>query len=124
VTRIAPAADVKGRVFSVEAELPNPDGALKPGTVISVRVPGAVPDQGSLSVPLSAVVRSPTDARGFSVFVVDGQAPRGRARLHDVKLGEVLGNSITVESGVELGQRVVTMGATLIQDGSDAVVIP
>jgi len=124
VTRIAPAADVKGRVFSVEAELPNADGALKPGSVISVRVPGAALDQGSLSVPLSAVVRSPTDSRGFSVFVIDGQAPRGRARLHDVKLGEVLGNSITVESGVELGQRVVTMGATLIQDGSDAVVIP
>jgi RND family efflux transporter MFP subunit len=124
VTRIAPAADAKGRVFSVEAELPNADGALKPGSVVSVRVPGAALDQRSLSVPLSAVVRSPTDARGFSVFVLDGQAPRGRARLHDVKLGEVLGNSITVEAGLELGQRVVTMGATLIQDGSDTVVIP
>lgn len=124
VTRIAPAADTKGRVFSVQAELPNPDGTLKPGSVISVRVPGAALEQGSLSVPLSAVVRSPTDARGFAVFVLDGQGPRGRARLHDVKLGEVLGNSITVESGVELGQRVVTLGATLIQDGSDTVVIP
>ncbi|HYQ03055.1 MAG TPA: efflux RND transporter periplasmic adaptor subunit [Polyangiaceae bacterium] len=29
VTRIAPAADAKGRVFSVEAELPNSDGTLK-----------------------------------------------------------------------------------------------
>jgi len=92
--------------------------------VISVRVPVAAIEPGSLSVPLSAVVRSPTDARGFSVFVIDGQAARGRARLHDVKLGDVLGNSITVASGVELGQRVVTLGSTLIQDGSETVVIP
>jgi len=124
VTRIAPAADAKGRVFSVEAELPNPDGTLKPGSVISVRVPEAALERAYLTVPLSAVVRSPKDARGFSVFVVDGQAARAPAHLRDVKLGEVLGNAVTVESGVELGQRVVTIGATLIQDGSDTVVIP
>jgi len=124
VTRIAPAADAKGRVFSVEAELPNPDGMLKPGSVISVRVPEAALAQSALSVPLSAVVRSPNNARGFSVFVVDGSAPRGRAHLHEVELGEVLGNAVTVESGLELGQRVVTIGSTLIQDGSDTVVIP
>jgi hypothetical protein len=41
-----------------------------------------------------------------------------------VQLGEVLGNSVTVERGLTLGQRVVTVGATLIQDGSEAVVIP
>lgn len=124
VTRIAPAADAKGRVFSIEAELPNPDGSLRPGSVISVRVPEAALKSASLSVPLSAVVRSPGDARGFSVFVVDGAGQRGKARIQPVQLGEVLGNSVTVESGLTLGQRVVTVGATLIQDGSEAVVIP
>lgn len=124
VTRIAPAADSKGRVFAVEAELPNPDRTLKPGSVISVRVPEAALEHRPLSVPLSAVVRSPDNPRGFSVFVVDGEAPRGRAHRHDVQLGEVLGNSVTVEGGVERGQRVVTIGSTLIQDGSDTVVIP
>jgi RND family efflux transporter MFP subunit len=124
VTRIAPAADSKGRVFSVEAELPNPDGSLRPGSVISVRVPEATLKSTSLSVPLSAVIRSPSDTRGFSVFIVEGEGPRGTARIQQVKLGEVLGNSVTVESGLKLGQRVVTVGSTLIQDGSEAVVIP
>jgi RND family efflux transporter MFP subunit len=124
VTRIAPAADERGRVFSVEAELPNSSGALKPGSVISVRVPEAALARASLSVPLSAVVRSPKDPRGFSVFVVDGREARGKARLTQVKLGEVLGNSVTVESGLGIGQRVVTVGSTLVQDGSDTVVIP
>jgi RND family efflux transporter MFP subunit len=124
VTRIAPAADAKGRVFSIEAELPNPDASLKPGSVISVRIPQAALSQASLSVPLSAVVRPPNDARGFAVFVVEGRATRGKAHLQTVKLGEVLGNAVTVESGLNVGQRVVTVGSTLIQDGSDTVVIP
>jgi membrane fusion protein, multidrug efflux system len=124
VTRIAPAADEQGRVFSVEAELPNPDGALKPGTVISVRVPEATLARASLSVPLSAVVRSPKDPRGFAVFVVDGREARAKVRLTPVKLGQVLGNSVTVENGLGIGQRVVTVGSTLVEDGSDTVVIP
>jgi multidrug efflux pump subunit AcrA (membrane-fusion protein) len=43
VTRIAPAADTNVRVFSVEAPLPNPAGTLRPGTVVSVRVPTEAP---------------------------------------------------------------------------------
>lgn len=122
VTRIAPAADSNGRVFSIEAELPNPDGSLRPGSVVSVHVPDAA--QGDpLVVPLSAVVRSPRDSRGFAVFVFDGTADRATARLRDVQLGEVVGNSVTVNAGLTLGQRVVSVGAGLLRDGSDAVAI-
>jgi RND family efflux transporter MFP subunit len=124
VTRVAPAADSKGRVFSIEAELPNPDGALRPGSVISVRLPEITPASAAASVPLSAIVRAPADPRGFAVFVLEGDEPRGVAHLAVVKLGEVLGNAVTVESGLDLGQRVVTVGSTLIRDGSEAVVIP
>lgn len=124
VTRIAPSADSKGRVFSIEAELPNPNGTLRAGSVISVRVPDTTLASASVSVPLSAVVRSPGDPRGFSVFVLDGEATRAKARSQKVQLGEVLGNAVTVSAGLNLGQRVVTVGSTLIQDGSDTVVIP
>jgi RND family efflux transporter MFP subunit len=124
VTRIAPAADARGRVFAIEAELPNPNGTLRPGSVISVHVPETTLTNTTLSVPLSAVVRAPKDPRGFAVFVVDGQATRTKARSQTVQLGEVLGNSVTVVAGLQVGQRVVTVGSTLIQDGSDTVVIP
>jgi len=124
VTRIAPAADSHGRVFSIEAELPNPDGSLRPGTVISVRLPEATLASASATVPLSSIVRSPTDPRGFAVFVLEGQEARGTVRLASVKLGEILGNAVTVQSGLNVGQRVVTVGSTLIRDGGEAVVIP
>jgi RND family efflux transporter MFP subunit len=124
VTRIAPAADSRGRVFTVEAELPNPDGSLRPGSVISVRVPEATLATAPASVPLSAIVRSPTDPRGFAVYVLEGAEPRGTVRLAAVKLGDVLGNAVSVESGLSVGQRVVTIGSTLVRDGGEAVVIP
>jgi multidrug efflux system membrane fusion protein len=124
VTRVAPSADASGRVFAIEALLPNEPGALRPGAVVSVHVPEATLSAASIAVPLSAVVRSADRPRGFAVFVLDGDGDRAPARLRDVQLGEVLGNSVTVTDGLALGQRVVTVGATLLRDGSDAVVIP
>jgi RND family efflux transporter MFP subunit len=123
VTRIAPAADGNGRVFSVEAALPNDQGELRAGTVVSVRVPDTEPAQAALVVPLSAVIRSPRDPGGFSVFLLDGDAPRARARLREVRLGEVVGNGVTVTGGLVGSERVVTVGATLLRDGAIAAVI-
>jgi multidrug efflux pump subunit AcrA (membrane-fusion protein) len=110
-------------VFSVEAELPNPEGALRPGAVVSVRVPDSARGHDALVVPLSAVIRSPTKADGFSVFVLEGSAERAPARLRNVSLGEVIGNGVTVNHGLSRSERVVTVGATLLRDGNDAVVI-
>jgi RND family efflux transporter MFP subunit len=123
VARIAPAADSAGRVFSIEAYLPNPDGALRSGSVISVRVPDAGRTTDGVVVPLRSVIRSPRDNRSYSVFVLEGDHDRGRTRLRDVRLGEVTGNGVTVTEGLRQSERVVTLGATLLRDGSEAVVI-
>jgi RND family efflux transporter MFP subunit len=123
ISRIAPSADMAGRVFSVEALLPNSDGALRSGTVVSVRIPEAGRAPAAVVIPLRSVIRSPRDAHGFSVFVFDGGRERGRARLRDVRLGDVVGNGVTVTHGLSKSERVVTLGATLLRDGSDAVVI-
>jgi RND family efflux transporter MFP subunit len=123
VTRIAPSADSNGRVFSVEAALPNDSGELRPGAVVSVRVPDTTATSDALVVPLSAVVRSPKNAEGFSVYVLDGDSDHGRAHVRDVRLGEVVGNGVTVNDGLARNDRVVTVGSTLLRDGSDAVVI-
>jgi RND family efflux transporter MFP subunit len=123
VTRIAPAADQSGRVFSVEALLPNPSGELRPGAVVSVRVPTQSVSAETLVVPLSSVVRSRRDPRGFSVFVLEGETDRGAVRETAVALGEVVGNTVTVTDGLVQSQRVVTVGASLLRDGGSAVVI-
>jgi RND family efflux transporter MFP subunit len=121
VTRIAPAADTSGRVFSIETALDNPSGELRPGSVVSIRVPSAAPD--ALVVPLSAVLRSPQEPRAFSVFVLEGETERAAVKRVSVSLGEVVGNAVTVNQGLAQNDRVVTVGATLLRDGGSAVVI-
>jgi RND family efflux transporter MFP subunit len=123
ITRIAPAADQSGRVFAVEALLPNPSGELRPGAVVSVRVPERAQSAETLVVPLSSVVRSRRDPQSFSVFVLAGDRDRGPVREARVALGQVVGNSVTVIEGLEAQERIVTVGATLLRDGADAVVI-
>ena len=123
VTRIAPSADSNGRVFSVEATLPNDDGSLRPGAVVSVHIKQGAAVRGDVAVPLAAIVRSPKDPRGFSVFVLEGEGDRAVARNQSVRLGEVIGNDVTVLEGLTVGRRLVTVGATLVRDGSDVVVL-
>jgi RND family efflux transporter MFP subunit len=123
ITRIAPAADQSGRVFSVEALLPNPSGELRPGAVVSVRVPERAQSAETLVVPLSSVVRSRRDPHGFSVFVLEGDGDRGPVREARVALGQVVGNAVTVTEGLAAHERIVTVGSTLLRDGGDAVVI-
>ncbi len=120
VTRIAPAADERGRVFSVEASMPNPNGELRVGMIAGIQIPGAALAQQGAVLPLTSIVRNPDDPRGFAVFVLDGDQQQTRAHLRVVELGDVLGNMVLVENGLRAGERVVSMGATLIRDG-DAV---
>src|SRR5262249_10794275 len=105
VTRIAPTADPKARVFDVEARLPNADGALKAGMIASIVVPQSSLTEKAVLLPLTAVVRSPHDPRGFATFVVDGAADKAVAHVRDVKLGDVFGNDVLAMQGLAPGDR-------------------
>jgi multidrug efflux system membrane fusion protein len=122
VTAIAPAADPQSRVFDVEVTIPNRAGRLKPGMIGTVAIgrtgaQGVAPAQTTLTVPLTAVVKSDARAGQYSVLIVERLAGVDIVRLRGVELGEVMGNGIAVLNGVEAGERVVTSGATLLVDG-------
>jgi RND family efflux transporter MFP subunit len=124
ISRIAPSADPKSRVFEIEATIPNPKDALKVGMIAKLAVPDAALKEASLVLPLTAVVRSPRDPRGFAVFVVENTGNKDVARQREVKLGDVVGNAVIVVDGLKAKERVVSMGATLLADGEPVRVIP
>jgi len=126
VTAIAPAADAQSRVFGVEVTLANRDGRLRPGMIGTVAVGGrsGSVDAETLTLPLDAIVRSPSDQRQYAVLVVTRQGDEEVARLRTVELGDVVGNGVAVVSGVTAGDRVITTGATLLRDGDTVRVIP
>jgi RND family efflux transporter MFP subunit len=124
VSNVAPLADSSSRLFTVESAIANPTDRLKPGMVVTVRVPGAAASQGALAIPLGAVVRPPGGSRGFAAFVVQDEGPRQVARLRDIELGDLTGNEVSVRRGLHRGDRVVALGASLLRDGSAVSVLP
>lgn len=124
ITAISPAADPRSRVFEVEITVPNPDSALKVGMVVSIEVQEGPPPSDTLVVPLNAVVQSKTQPDGYAVFVLEAQGSRQLARMRSVRLGDAYGNTVAVLEGVAAGEQVITIGASLLNDGEQVVVIP
>ncbi len=124
VTAISAAADPKSRVYSVEVRIDNPKNLLKSGMIASITIGTPSPAGGVMVVPLSAVVRSPANQNGFAVFVTEGSSDMVKVQTRDITLGNTYGNMIAVESGLQLGERVVTSGTNMIKNGDEVRVIP
>jgi len=60
----------------------------------------------------------------FAVFVAEGKDEAAVARVRDVRLGRVSGNRVAIDSGLQVGDRVVVSGASLLTDGDPVRVIP
>lgn len=122
VVRLGAELDPGSRTLSLEAELDNLDGRLKPGMLARLRIPRrAFPD--ALLVPLDAVMDL-EDAR--AVYVVDGEAPpRGphRAARREVTLGPALGERVVVLSGLSPGDRVIVDGQGRVAPGQRVEVV-
>jgi RND family efflux transporter MFP subunit len=126
ITRIAPSADAKSRVFEIEVTIANQDERLKAGMVAALSLADgeAASKKPEPLVPLAAIVRSPRSARGFAVFVVSEDRGHSVAHLRDIELGEYLGRVIPALTGLDGGERVVVQGAGLLSDGETVQVIP
>lgn len=124
VTRISPAADAQTRLFEVEVTVPNPHNRLKVGMIASLSVPVRSAQEMPLVVPLTAVVRPKDDPSGYAVYVVEETGGDSFARLRKVEVGEVYGNLIAVTDGVQRGERVVSSGTMLLNDGDKVRLVP
>ena len=120
VSRIDPVADPVTRTFRVELTLPNDRGALRVG-MAATAVMDLPARAGTTRIPLTSVVRRPGQA-GFAVWSIDAKASCVTAR--PVELGDIVGNDVEVDSGLVVGDRVVTDGAGLLREGERVEVLP
>jgi RND family efflux transporter MFP subunit len=125
ITSVFPAADSKSRAFNVEVTIPNPDYLLRPNMIVSLRVGTEQAVEALPVVPLNAVMKAKGNQNGYVVLVVVEQGSGKQiAQLRDVKLGESFGNSVAVTEGLKQGDRVITTGGTMVNDGDQVKVIP
>jgi RND family efflux transporter MFP subunit len=124
VSAISPQADQKSRTFQVEVTVPNPKGLLKSGMVATLDVGSAKLRSPALVIPIEAVVSPADGSKSFSVFVVTRQGDKDTVHRRTVQPGPAFGNMVSIVQGVSRGEKIVTNGATLMNDGQAVSVIP
>jgi RND family efflux transporter MFP subunit len=116
ILSLAPAADPKARSFEIEVAVPNSGLKLRSGMIATVHAQAAAPRQARLQVPASALVHDPTGQR-YLVYTIEQDGGRSVAKAIPVEPGPLAGNDVVVLSGLSAGQRIVVMGANLLQPG-------
>jgi membrane fusion protein, multidrug efflux system len=109
VTRIGYALDEATRTMLVEADLPNPQGELRPGMYARVGI-GVERHTDALLIPAAALV---TERAGTSVFVLN----EGKAQKVPVTAGFNDGDRVEIMKGVDPAQSVILVGRTNIAAG-------
>jgi len=116
VTRIADAIQPGSRTLLAEIDIPNPDGALTPGTycTIELHIPRKTP---SFTVSADAII---FNEGGVQVAVVEDGV------VHFRKVGVVrdLGRQVMVNSGVKGGDRVILNPAVDLLEGAKVRIQP
>ena len=93
------------------AELPNPAGGLKPGQFVRARLAGAV-RPAAITIPQRAVLEGP---KGKFVYVVNAES---KAEQRPVEVGEWVGESWVIDSGLAPGDKVIVDGVMKIGPGA------
>src|SRR5947207_11092739 len=105
--RVSPTTGTR----EVRAEVPNPNGVLRPGEFVRVILRGAT-RPNALTVPQRAVLEGP---QGKFVYVVD---EKGTAQPRPIEVGDWAGDDWVITKGVQAGDRVITEGLMRLGPGA------
>jgi RND family efflux transporter MFP subunit len=111
VTRTADALDLSTRTLLTEVQVPNPDGALRPGMYLQVQF---LFERKSPTVLVPAAALS-ARSDGPRVAVLDA---RDRVHYRTVQLGRDFGSETEVLVGVDAGETVVVNPRDELPEGS------
>src|SRR5262249_23895065 len=102
--------------YLLRAEVPNPEGDLRPGQFLRARIYGSVRPKAMLG-PKNGVLQG---AKGSFVWVV---ARDGKAELRPLELGDWYGDDWFVNEGLQGGETVVIDGGIKVQPGMPLKVV-
>jgi membrane fusion protein (multidrug efflux system) len=110
---VGASVDPVNRTVPIEVVLDNPGGRIKPRMIAGVEVARArLVDV--VVVPQQVVQRTED---GYEVFVAVEEDGRTVARRRAVTVGPSAGNRIVITGGLAMGERLITLGHQLVDDG-------
>ncbi len=127
ISKISPVLDPMTRMASVEVLVNNPERRLKPGMFARVRILTGV-IENTIAVPRYATVEKSVIERidgedevvtRYQVFVVEGE--KAVERLLQVSYVDHV--QLAVSGGLQIGDRLVTVGQGSLRDGTPVKII-
>jgi membrane fusion protein, multidrug efflux system len=115
---VSPYVDVTNRTALVKAEVPNPEGELKPGMFANLDLTVTV-RENAVVIPEVALTQTLDRGRAM-IFVVDAST---NAQLRPVTLGVRMAGMVEVE-GVKVGERVIVEGTQKTVPGKPVQLAP
>lgn len=115
VTFAAKVIDQASRSFGIEIKLPQRK-TLRPNMTAVIKI-ADYSKNNSIVIPLNAIQRSTS---GDYVFVAD----HGEAKKKTVKVGAVSGSQAEILSGLTGGDKLITLGASEVEDGDKIKIAP
>ncbi len=102
--------------FLLKATMNNPQGLLKPGQFVRVRLKGAI-RPNAIVAPRRAVFEG---AKGHFVWCVDKE---GKAEVRNVTVGDWIGDDVFIESGLAAKDRVMVDGVMMLAVGMPVKIV-
>ncbi|MEJ2629606.1 MAG: efflux RND transporter periplasmic adaptor subunit, partial [bacterium] len=128
IVKISPILDPITRLATIEILIPNPDSRLKPGMFARAEVTiGLLEDK--IIIPRYAALETTTlkSVEGRDTVVkeyhVDTVNDSSRAEQRDLEVEYVNHNYIAVNSGIEVGEKIVVSGQNKLLDGAEVNII-
>jgi len=109
------SVDAETSTIKARATFSNPNNILIPGLFVRVNVEGLV-YKDAISIPQIALLQ---DATGSYVYIVK----EGKAHKLPVKAGTVHNNTYIIESGLNVGDTVITNNLTKLRPGTPVNVV-
>jgi len=109
IARVSPNVSAQSRTLTVEAEIQNPNGELKPGQFATVRI--LLPQSGPAVLVPQRALRQISGAT--YLFVIKN----GRAEQRLVQTGQVEGDLIEINSGIAADEIVAIGNVDQLSDG-------
>jgi membrane fusion protein (multidrug efflux system) len=108
VVSIDSRVDPTSRSVIARAELPNPEGLLKPGMFLTVRLQ----EKRAPALMISEQALVPEQGRQYVYVVADG-----RAQKREITIGRRSPGKVEVIAGLKPGEIVVVEGTQKVRDG-------
>ena len=118
ITEINSRVDPATRTVRVRADLPNGDGFLRPGMLLTAQVREDAAE--SLAVPAISVLRR--DDMSF-VYIVEAGERGEVANMRTITTGRRAGGMVEILSGLAAGDRVVEEGVVRLRPGAPVTVL-